>query len=288
MSDRIPLLAPFFRGNEWTWGDQAWLGVTEVFDFTEVVDRYKVPIVDMLELKVPESTNLPGWTAERHKTVIYDGEFPQERQLADDLDSDGGPVSEMLAVGEIIRAQLPGMEDLLQCWSCHLSRGEVGGHGEKWPMMPAGKSSARYVLKAEIQWTALPDTAYHDSPAYPYLSGHGLAEAIAAYSKPGDRLPPSVLAKMKAHGLEPSQMKPDEQINCLDHAFALYVDPNSGHAAEWAAGEGVWKAVGRWVKFQPGLVRIAEDLLRHLFGIDWSQPVPPVSLIRRPKKKLIW
>jgi hypothetical protein len=69
---------------------------------------------------------------------------------------------------------------------------------------------------------------------------------------------------------------PDPQLFCLDVVFWYAEQPRRwDFHTEWREGAGVWAAVGRHARFQPGLVRIADDYLRHAFGVSRQQAVPP-------------
>lgn len=103
---------------------------------------------------------------------------------------------------------------------------------------------------------------------------------MAAYSKPGDVLPAETIERLETLGRLPSTMQPDDPLTCLDRAFFLHTMPNSEIRNEWRQGIGAWDAVGKYLKFQPGLVRLAEDLVRQLLDVKWDEPVPLVCLIR--------
>jgi hypothetical protein len=48
---------------------------------------------------------------------------------------------------------------------------------------------------------------------------------------------------------------------------------------EWRRGRGTWDKVGRYMRFQPGLSRMAQDYAREMFGVGWDEEVPPVSVL---------
>lgn len=109
-SGRIPILAPL-------WPDYAHLqhripyaSVSEVFDFTDLIARYNLPIIDMLELKV--GTDDWGEADIRHKSAIYDGEHPRTD----------------VRIGEEIKAEEPEFDDI-KCWNAFWTiQDDSGGH----------------------------------------------------------------------------------------------------------------------------------------------------------------
>ena len=70
-------------------------------------------------------------------------------------------------------------------------------------------------------------------------------------------------------------MLPDDQLACMDSTYYALVDPERYDLGdEWRSGMGTWSAVGRYMRFQPGLVRMARDLLRDIWGLGWGDDVP--------------
>jgi hypothetical protein len=69
---------------------------------------------------------------------------------------------------------------------------------------------------------------------------------------------------------------PDPQLFCLDVVFWYAEQPKRwDFHTEWREGSGVWAAVGRHARFQPALVRLADDYLRHALGVSQDQAIPP-------------
>lgn len=137
---RIPLLSPFLPAAGHLGGESTWLSVLEVFDFTEFVEHYGVPVVDMLELKVPETPWWKSVLADRHKAVTFDGEHPQRRvdpleESADTAKFAKGEQSEFLAIGEEIRSETP-QEDMIKCWSATMSHTTDDGGVHIYPLAP--------------------------------------------------------------------------------------------------------------------------------------------------------
>lgn len=73
-------------------------------------------------------------------------------------------------------------------------------------------------------------------------------------------------------------MSPDDPFGCINHLYFASLDPQKQEVRDdFRAGMGAWEEVGRYLKFQPGLEVLAQDLLRGLMGIGHGQEVPPVS-----------
>jgi hypothetical protein len=103
------------------------------------------------------------------------------------------------------------------------------------------------------------------------------AEAIRNYSVPGARLPESTVARLHELG-EVTGISPDDQYTCLDRTYWMVDAPhNEDLHHQWRNGVGAWAAVGRHLKFQPGIHQIADDFLRDLMGLSWDAEIPPVS-----------
>jgi hypothetical protein len=98
-SNRIPILSPLSPSRDHISGHAFWLSFSEIFDMSELVAHYDIPVIDGFELKVPASEN--GFAARtRHRSVIYDGEH----------------VRPDLAVGDPIPAEAPAVDEL-ECWN---------------------------------------------------------------------------------------------------------------------------------------------------------------------------
>lgn len=124
-SNRTPILSPFWPDFAHLQHHDSFISVSEVFDFTDLIAHYKVPIIDLLELKVGEGS----WERvdERYKTVIFDGEFPQFTTRPDPHAREG--VEEItLRVGDKIEAEKAELDEMY-CWNGYLTV-DGQGHGE--------------------------------------------------------------------------------------------------------------------------------------------------------------
>lgn len=122
---RIPIVPPFLPShghlNSFT---VAYLSASEVFDFTEFIEHYGVPVIDSLELKVGQEAGVP--IQNRHRSVIYDGEHPQTIVVEGE--------KKRLRVGDVIQAAEPEIDEI-QCWNTFLAvvDGRGGYVGTLWP-----------------------------------------------------------------------------------------------------------------------------------------------------------
>jgi hypothetical protein len=79
-------------------------------------------------------------------------------------------------------------------------------------------------------------------------------------------------------GLKPSTMVPNDPFGCIHRAYYLHMNPEIEDVHDdWRNGIGAWDEVGRYLKFQPGLVRMAEDLTRSLLDVKAGEQIPAVS-----------
>lgn len=84
-------------------------------------------------------------------------------------------------------------------------------------------------------------------------------------------------ARMKEIGKTYPSNMPENQLACVDQVYWCYTHPlRRDLHGEWHAGDGVWSNIGVHMRFQPGLVRLAQDYLRHLFGISLAHPDAPL------------
>lgn len=134
---RIPILPPFMPETNHMTSSGTWLSVFEIFDVTEIIQKYNIPIVDMLELKVPHVKWATWLAAERHNAVIYDAEFPQLRPAPGRGEEEQlRSASQWLQKGDTIKAE-QAKEDSLQCWSGSLPIGTETGGLYTHPVLPA-------------------------------------------------------------------------------------------------------------------------------------------------------
>lgn len=118
--------------------------------------------------------------------------------------------------------------------------------------------------RSDVEWTPLPTKVYADKPQpTPWdISLDRTAEVLTAYSKPGDQLASSSVDRLRDLGLDPSTMRPDDQLACIDRTYFLHNDPEHCDVQDsWREGSGVWAEVGRHIGFQPAVERLAWDLL---------------------------
>lgn len=68
---------------------------------------------------------------------------------------------------------------------------------------------------------------------------------------------------------------PRDRLACMDSTYYALRDPERNDIGrEWRQGIGAWQAVGQYMHFQPGLVRMARDLMREMWGLKWGDEVP--------------
>lgn len=125
-STRIPLLAPFWPDYSHLHHKASSVSVSEIFDLSELIARYDIPIVDLLELKVGLDVD------KRHRSVVYDGEHARQD----------------VKVGERIMAEEPSWDDF-KCWNAYLSMEEETGDFVN-VCQPGGRSPDLIVLEASL------------------------------------------------------------------------------------------------------------------------------------------
>lgn len=138
-------------------------------------------------------------------------------------------------------------------------------------------------MESAIHDTPLPLSAYASIPFSQLQLKHaslpGIAEAISAFSTTTDNLPLSSLARISDLGLPTSTMSPDEPLGCVNRLYYAHMNAETEDVHDdWRNGVGAWDEVGRYLKFQPGVEILAQDLLRDLMDVKVNEEVPPVSL----------
>jgi hypothetical protein len=89
-------------------------------------------------------------------------------------------------------------------------------------------------------------------------------------------IPEESLAMLDNLSLPHPEVQPDPHLFCVDTVYWQHIQPElSDLHTSWRQGAGVWQSVGQYLKFQPALVRLAEDYLRYLFGTLRDKPLPP-------------
>jgi hypothetical protein len=112
-SNRIPILGLFAADTNHLRHAAEFLSASEVFDFSDLIAHYGVPVVDLFELKVGADVD------KRHRLVTYDGEHPQGD----------------LQIGQKIHAEEPSL-DTLKCWDAYATVRDLPG-GYPTPIQPS-------------------------------------------------------------------------------------------------------------------------------------------------------
>ena len=113
------------------------------------------------------------------------------------------------------------------------------------------------------------------APAFDRWSLPALVDVLNAL--PGT-LPPSSAARLSEQGWPEPERLPDDQLACMESTYWLVEDAeNISLHDEWREGKGTWDKVGRHMRFQPGLVRVAGDYLRDVWALGWEEEIPNVS-----------
>lgn len=108
-TERIPILPAMFPDWSHIPHDESFISFCNVYDLSAVVERYDLPIVEMMELKVGES----WYMHDRFHTVVYDGEMPQRQ-------SSWFGTGRPLEIGDIVVSEAPKKDDL-KCWNAYLT-----------------------------------------------------------------------------------------------------------------------------------------------------------------------
>ena len=135
---------------------------------------------------------------------------------------------------------------------------------------------------SEVSWTptgSSPFPTINSKPAYDHWSLSALASLINSPPPSPSSLPLEIASRLKEKEWPTPERVPEQQLACLESTYWLISDPESNDLHdEWRKGKGTWETVGRAMRFQPGLRRMAEDYAREMFGVGWGEEVPPVRL----------
>jgi hypothetical protein len=133
-------------------------------------------------------------------------------------------------------------------------------------------------------FSPLPDVYRPDPTFFERQSGETIAWLVneANPERFANRsLPLSSVERLKEMGREPPAKLPDNHLACIDSAYWIQVNADRYDLhGEWRDGYGVWSIVGQHMHFQPGLIKLAEDYLRFLWGVRPEEDLPSVRLQR--------
>ncbi|KAJ6477222.1 hypothetical protein DFH09DRAFT_1266420 [Mycena vulgaris] len=150
--------------------------------------------------------------------------------------------------------------DVLGCWNIAQATNHfnTGPHEDSMPDL----------LKLDISYTTAPTwiKLYPDSPGDPFFTFSSLA-SLAYPEKRNENLQmplPSPILK--------ASLPPDEQLLCFDDLYsgATIQAHEIGHDFSPA-----WRFVGQHLHWTPAIEVLAEEYLRHAFGLSPEAPVPP-------------
>lgn len=99
-----------------------------------------------------------------------------------------------------------------------------------------------------------------------------------------DRTPgPDSYELLEPYGFSAPKVMPDNHVACTDLMYYYYqhVTVHVDILDELRRGEGIWNRVGRHMRFQPGLVGLADNFLRRLLAVRPDDQIPPVSGLTR-------
>lgn len=133
------------------------------------------------------------------------------------------------------------------------------------------------LTRAEASWTPVPRSVFLTG-ARPGMHGSELSDIRRFSTFVADTVstPEESLAILDSLSLPRPEMRPDPHLFCVDTVYWQHVQPElSDLHTSWRHGTGVWQSVGQYMRFQPALVRLADDYLRYLFGTPRDNPLPP-------------
>ncbi|GFZ47020.1 hypothetical protein JCM24511_04246 [Saitozyma sp. JCM 24511] len=239
-SNRIPILLHFVGYAMQIGGPAHKLPVSDVFDLSRVsMVLDGMPIVEIHELRQHDLEQ------DHLKVVSFDGEFEQ-------MDKLGRP----LVPGDLIVAEPPETE-ALACWSWSLNHGRTA--------FLSGFD--------DVQWLPLPKNVYADN--YTTESGSDFLK-LARFARDANGVPQESFQALDQLNLPRPSLLPDPELFCIDDLFWYSEQPQRwDFHTEWRVGSGAWAIVGKYLRFQPALVGLADRYLRHAFGLQTRQALPP-------------
>lgn len=98
---------------------------------------------------------------------------------------------------------------------------------------------------------------------------------LSSFLRHAAGIPEQSLEILKEYNFPVPVVQPSAQLACVDMLY-FYMEQcrRWDSLEEWRSGTGAWAAVGKHMRFQPGLVGLAEDYLRHAFGVPAGEPIP--------------
>lgn len=122
----------------------------------------------------------------------------------------------------------------------------------------------------------MPVNVTHSRPNREYCS----LPATADFFKAPDVNHPETLARLAELERPMPDILPTDKLVAVDSVYWCRTDPERRNLhAEWHQGEGAWLNVGIHMRWQPGLVRLADDFLRHMFDLGARDELPQFMAI---------
>jgi hypothetical protein len=123
-------------------------------------------------------------------------------------------------------------------------------------------------------YTPLPLTVFDDNKvSQPNILS--LAHHLAVNHD--EAIPAESIELLKNRALPVPSHGPSDRLAAVDMVYHFLERPSKiGLLSEWSEGLGTWATVGKHMRFQPGVVKLAESYLRMVFGLSEGASIPPV------------
>ncbi|RSH80169.1 hypothetical protein EHS25_007274 [Saitozyma podzolica] len=128
----------------------------------------------------------------------------------------------------------------------------------------------------DASWTPLPRSIYAVGQPGQHASFISDIVKFSRFIADAQSVPEESLQMLGTLSVPNPEVLPDPQVFCVDNIYWELEQPERWDLhAEWREGGGVWGTIARHMRFQPALIRLADDYLRYTFGLGPGQEVPP-------------
>ncbi|GFZ52406.1 hypothetical protein JCM24511_10179 [Saitozyma sp. JCM 24511] len=128
-------------------------------------------------------------------------------------------------------------------------------------------------VRVYVQWVPIPEGVYVNGDAATELGTDFVK--VSRFMRDAYDIRQESLQTLDHNNRARPSVLPDPRLFCIDEVFWYIEQPQRWHRhAEWLSGTGGWAAVGKHLRFQPALVRLADDYLLHAFGLRPDETLP--------------
>jgi hypothetical protein len=99
---------------------------------------------------------------------------------------------------------------------------------------------------------------------------------LSRFARDANGVPQESFEALDQLNIPRPSLLPDPELFCIDDLFWYSEQPQWwDFHTEWRLGTGAWAIAGKYLRFQPALVGLADRYLRNAIGLQPHQTLPP-------------